>query len=249
MSRRPKPVAPPGGHDWGGLYEGFTTAFGVPGLVMSGSFIGFGALAASSPFGLDHAILATITIWALPAQVIMVNMLKHGTPLLALALAVSLTSIRLMPMVVSLLPRARMQETPRWAEFLAAHFIAVTVWILAFLNFERIARPRRLPFIIGLGFTLMAGMIVMTAIGYALVHTLPTPAAAGLVFLTPSFFFLSLFAGARRRSDFAAIAAGVILGPIALQLAPGFDLMIAGLVGGTAAWAYGRRHDGAPDDE
>ena len=196
--------------------------------------------------GLDHALFTTIAVWALPAQVVMVDMLKHDAPLLALAFAVTLTSIRLMPMVVSLLPRARMSRTPRWAEFLAAHFIAVTVWILAVLNFDRIARPRRLPFVLGLGCALMSGMLVMTVLGYTLVHKLPAPAAAGLVFLTPSFFFLSLFAGAKRRSDYVAITAGVIIGPTAFYLAPGFDLMIAALVGGTAAWAYGRRHDGAP---
>ncbi len=238
-----------GGLDWGGLYDGFHSAFGVPGVVMSGSFIGFGALAASSPLGLDHALATTVTMWALPAQVVLVDMLKHDAPLLALAFAVTLTSIRLMPMVVSLLPQARMQGTPRWAEFVAAHFIAVTVWILSFLNFNQIERPRRLPFVIGLGVTLMTGMLIMTVIGYNLVHNLPVPAAAGLVFLTPSFFFLSLFAGARRRSDYVAIASGVILGPVAMKLAPGFDLMITGLIGGTVAWIFGRKHDGAPTDE
>lgn len=250
MSKQPDvPTGPEGGLDWSGFYQGCRKAIGIPGLVMSGSFIGFGALAASSPLGLDHALATTITIWALPAQVVLVDLMKNNAPVLALAFAVTLTSIRLMPMVVSLLPRARMKDTPRWAEFLAAHFIAVTVWILSILNFDRIERPRRLPFVIGLGCTLMAGMLIMTSIGYSLVHQLPVPAAAGLVFLTPSFFFLSLFAGAQRRSDYVAIAAGVVLGPVAFQLAPGFDLMITALIGGTVAWIYGRRHDGNPSNE
>ncbi|HHK74366.1 MAG TPA: branched-chain amino acid ABC transporter permease [Rhizobiales bacterium] len=230
---RNDPNRPP---DWSGFITGMKTAIGVPGLVMSGSFIGFGALVGGSGLSLGHGLFMTFTMWALPAQVLFVQLYKQGAPVLAIALAVSLTAVRLMPMVVGLLPRVRMRQPHRLLEFIAAHFIAATVWILAFLHFEHLDRAQRMPFILGVSAALFSSMLGLTAAGYYLVHELPPLAAAGLIFLTPAFFFISLIAGAKRRTDLIAIMLGAILGPIAYSVAPGFDMLIAGLAGGTLAF-------------
>ncbi len=235
--------------DWSGFFHGMKTAFGVPGIVMSGSFIGFGALVGGAGLELGHGVFMTLSMWALPAQVIFVQMYKQGAPALAIALAVTLTAVRLMPMVVSILPRMRMKRRHRWLEFIAAHFIAATVWILAFIHFEHLPRSRRLPFVLGLGSMLLSSMLGLTAAGYYLVHELPPLAAAGLIFLTPSFFFLSLFAGARHYSDYIAIISGAIIGPLAYIYAPDLDMLIAGLTGGTIAFLIARKSRKGADDE
>ena len=80
-------------------------------------------------------------------------------------------------------------------------------------------------------------------------HELPPLAAAGLIFLTPAFFFISLIAGAKRKTDMIAILFGAIFGPIAYFIAPGFDMLIAGLLGGTAAFVLGQKTKRAARDE
>ena len=45
------------------------------------------------------------------------------------AAAVSLSAIRLMPMVVALLPLLRGPNTKSWHLILPTHFVAVTVWV------------------------------------------------------------------------------------------------------------------------
>ena len=48
-----------------------------------------------------------ILVWAAPAQVILISALGAGAPLIEVAIAVSLSAIRLFPMVVALLPLLR----------------------------------------------------------------------------------------------------------------------------------------------
>ncbi len=221
---------------------GVRAALGVPGLVMAGSFLGFGALIASSGHNLTDGLFITLIMWAMPAQVVFVQMFGQGAPVVAIALAVTLTSVRLMPMVISILPFVRLKSTPRWQLYLLSHFIAVTVWILALVHLENMERGKRLPFLLGLGGALLSAMLVVLSGGFYLAHFLPSWLAAGLVFLTPSYFFISLFTGARRAMDYMAIAFGSLIGPLAYHLFPGFDMVIAGVGGGTLAWAMGRLH-------
>ncbi len=223
-------------YDWSALAGGMRGAFGVAGLVMASSFLGFGALVRSLDVTLASGLLSTVTVWALPGQVVLLSMMAHGAALIATALAVTLTAIRLLPMVVLVLARVRLEHAPRWPEFLLAHFTAITIWVIANQSVETLPRERRLPWLLGLGVTLMAGMLAMTSVGYALADRLPALLAAGLVFLTPAFFFISLFGGARYRFDYAAAILGAALGPFAMEIFPDFDLLVSGVVGGTVAY-------------
>ena len=58
------------------------------GLVMGCSFIGFGALIRSLDFGLIPAFFTIGFIWALPGQLILVEMHTLGAPFVALLLSV-----------------------------------------------------------------------------------------------------------------------------------------------------------------
>ena len=51
---------------------------------------------------------------------------------------------------------------PRWPLYLLAHFIAVTIWRIAEEGLEERDRPQRLPWLLGVGLTLMVGMLAMT---------------------------------------------------------------------------------------
>ena len=228
------------GYDWRGLADGCRGAVSLAGLVMACSFVGFGAFAHALGFGLAPAIAATIMIWALPGQVVFVDLWTKGAGLLVIALAVSLTAVRLLPMLVLVLSRARLQHVRRWPEFIAAHFIAITVWVLATSQMEAVPRARRVPWIIGMGVTLTLSMVGFTTLGYVLADTLPPLLGRTLVFFTPAFFLMALFGNARWRFDYLAIAFGAGLAPVAAWFAPDFDLLIAGLAGGTVAFFLAR---------
>jgi predicted branched-subunit amino acid permease len=232
--------AAPVSYDWRGLADGCRGAISLAGLVMACSFVGFGAFAHALGFGLVPAIATTIMIWALPGQVVFIDLWTKGAGLLVIALAVSLTAVRLLPMSVLVLSRARLHHVRRWPEFLAAHFIAITVWVLAASQMEAVPKRRRVPWIVGIGATLTLAMVGFTTLGYVLADTLPPLLGRTLVFFTPAFFLIALFGNARWRFDYLAIAFGAGLAPVAAWLAPDFDLLIAGVVGGTAAFFLAR---------
>ncbi|HHN73383.1 MAG TPA: branched-chain amino acid ABC transporter permease [Thermopetrobacter sp.] len=224
------------GYDWRCLRLGARRAFTLPGLVMAMSFLGFGALVHSLHFPLSAALLMNVFMWALPGQVVFVDVYSRGVPLLLAALAVTLTAVRLLPMVVLVLARARITGAARWPQFLAAHFIAATLWVMSEMYMHEVPRRGRVPWIIGLGLTLMGGMVLSTLAGWHLTGHMPIPVAAALVFFTPAFFLLALVDGARAAADWLAIAAGILLGPLFHLLWPDMDLLLAGVLGGTLAW-------------
>ena len=51
---------------------------------------------------------------------------------------------------------------------------------------------------------------------------------------------LSLITTARAKGDTLAILLGVAIGPLVYLVAPGLDLLVAGLIGGTIAYLSGR---------
>jgi predicted branched-subunit amino acid permease len=227
-------------YDWRGMKDGMRAAFSLAGLVMACSFIGYGAFLHSIRFGLLPGLFTTLVIWALPGQVVFADLWMKQAGLLATALAVTLTAVRLLPMAVLVLSRARLQGVRRWPEFLVAHFTAITMWVIATAGMETIRQERRIPWLLGLATVLVSGMMAMTAIGYFLAEALPPSLAATLVYFTPAFFLISLFGGAYWRFDYWAILLGAVLAPLAGAIAPRFDLLIAGVVGGTAAFLLAR---------
>ena len=80
----------------------------------------------------------------------------------------------------------------------------------------------------------------MVAIAFNLMGHFPPLVAGALAFLTPVYFLLSLFGSAREASGRYGLFVGMALLPVAHWLAPGFDILIAGIVGGLIAFAIGR---------
>lgn len=234
-------IAPPAvDYDWSALPDGMRAAVSLPGLVMGCSFTGFGAFLAGLGFDLSAGLASIVLIWALPGQVVFADMWATGAGLLITALAVTVTAVRLLPMVVLVLASVRLPGAPRWPEFLLAHFTAVTIWVMANRRIDAIEPPRRLPWLVGLGGALMAAMFGFTTAGFMLADVLPPVLTATLVFFTPAFFFLSLFANIRWRFDVLAIGLGAAIGPLATAWVPDFDLVVAGLVGGSLAFLIAR---------
>ena len=224
------------------LLRGARDALLFPAWVVGCSLLGIGSLVRDVGHPLGAAVLSTLLVWAGPGQVILYGGLAVGSAPLAIALAVSLSALRFLPMTMTVLPLLR--EPPRGLaiRLLAAHLVSVTVWVESRRRLPEIPHEERLPYYLGFAGTCIAVSAAMTAVGYVLVGSLPMPLGAGLLFLTPLFFTAALVAGARTVADWCAIVFGFALAPLfALAGAEEFGLLGAGLVGGTAAYAIGRR--------
>src|SRR5262249_2424366 len=152
------------------------------------------------------------------------------------ALAVGVSSVRLLPMVISLLPLIRRPQTPHRALILPAHLVAVSMWIEALRLLPRLPREARIPFANGVGLGFMAGARVGTLSGYYLAPSLPPLLSAGLLFLTPISFLISTTRNCRLMSDWLALAFGLVLGPLMAAWQVGLDLLWTGIVGGSLAY-------------
>lgn len=220
--------------------RGMRAGLSTPGLILCSAFIGFGSLAREEGFSLIHAGFMTLTVWALPAVVVLMGAIKSGATVVGAAVAVALSSVRLMPMVVALVPEMRTPRTRTWVLYVLSHFVAVTSWVMAFQRFPGIPREMRTTFYSGLVAWLMAANLCVIAVVYALAANLPRPLSAALLLLTPMYFLTSLWGSARESAGRVALAIGIVLGPALHLLVPGFDLPATGLIGGCLAYAFHR---------
>ncbi|MCC6948247.1 MAG: AzlC family ABC transporter permease [Bradyrhizobiaceae bacterium] len=212
----------------------------VQGVVLFASFVGFGGLIRDIGFPLGAAVLSTLLVWALPAQVLLAGGYAAGNAAPVIALAVGLSSVRLFPMAAAILPYLRSSRRGIGVQFLAAHFVAVTAWIEGMRRLPNVAVEGRLPFFFGLSATLVLSSMIATAMGFYLAGLLPRALAIGLLFLTPLSFLIQLSHNARDLVDRLALAFGLALAPLFAAIGGRLDLLWTGLVGGGAAWAVHR---------
>ncbi len=209
------------------------------GYVLWATFVGFGGLVHDANFPLGAALLSTLLVWAIPAQVLLIGGYGAGTPAAAIALAVGLSSARLLPLVVSILPLLR-SKRGMVVQLFAAHFIALGAWVEGMRLLPPLKAENRMPFFLGFAAIFVTGGLIATVIGFALAGTLPRPLALGLVFLTPISFLLALARNARDRVDVLSLIFGLALTPLFAVYGGTLDLLWTGLAGGTAAWAIHR---------
>ena len=209
-------------------------------LVLFGTFIGVGAFAHDTGFTLGWALASTVLVWAGPAQIILISTSHAGASLLESALAVTVSAIRLLPMVVAVLPLLRTPDTKMRQLALPAHLTAVTVWVEGFRLLPHVPRERRIAFINGLGCALVFLSCVATTIGYGLAANLPPLLAAAILALTPLTFLMSTARNANRLVDKLALAFGLALYPLVQLLHTGVDIMICGVTAGTLAFGIHR---------
>jgi predicted branched-subunit amino acid permease len=232
-------------------------ALQVPGLILLASAAGFGALARDSGLSLGNANLMMGALFALPAQVVMLDQLARGGSLIGAALAVCLIGVRLLPMSVVLAPFLGGRRANGWGKVVAVHAVAVTGWIEGFRRLPGTPQHLQLPHFLGIGGGLIVAGLLGTTAGYLLAGVVPPAVSAALLFLTPIYFMLSLFQTASGVGDWLAIAVGAVLGPLAFLLMPGFDLLLTGIAGGSIAYLAAERwrrlwsdasHDASHDD-
>ncbi len=233
----PSPVLPYGSGFLGGMRGGATSVFA---LVLVASYLSIGALAHDLGFPLLWAVLTTVLVWAAPAQVILISALGAGAAPFEVALAVGLSSMRLLPMVVALLPLVKTPTTRTRDVIAPAHFTAISMWIEALRLLPQVPRAERIAFANGLGLCFMGIAAAATAIGYHLAQGLPRLMVAALLFVSPMSFLMSAVRNARVAADRVALVVGLVLAPLLAWRGVGLDLMWTGLAGGAAAYAAHR---------
>ncbi|HVV40950.1 MAG TPA: AzlC family ABC transporter permease [Nitrobacter sp.] len=209
-------------------------------LVLFATYLGIGALAHDSRFSLGWALASTALVWAGPAQIILISTLGSGATVVQAAIAVTVSAIRLFPMVVSVLPLLRTPHTKRRHLLLPAHFIAVTLWVECYRLLPGVPRAKRIVFTCGLGTGLVSISLTATALGYGLAANLPQTLAAAILLLTPLAFLLSTARNAKQLVDMLALGLGLLLFPIVAIWHTGVDILVSGLSAGTIAYGIQR---------
>ena len=220
---------------------GVREALGAPVIVLGVGFIGYGSLAQSHGFSLLDTVLSTLSIWALPGQLILIEMEAAGASFLAIVLAVALSASRFLPMTVTLMPRMRQPGIPSWRYYVAGHLLAMMSWAVAIRRFPEQQPEERMPFFLGFTSTMWTSAMLCTWFGYSLAGTLPGQLRLAFVFATPLYFILILTSDLRDRMTVLALLCGAIAAPALHLVWPSWGLVGGGLVGGTLGYLIGRR--------
>lgn len=202
--------------------------------------LGFGALAFESGLDVFLAIACTAGIWALPGQLVLIEMNIAGAPGALTVLAVMLTAARFLPMTISLMPVVRDPSNPRIGVYAAAQFLAMTSWAWTMRRAIEVPREARLAYFTGFAGTCWAVSIAATAAGYYLAGSFPPLVRMGFVFLNPVYFVVLLIGDSRGMLALSALVCGAIAGPLVHLLNPQWSVLLGGIAGGTAAYLVQR---------
>lgn len=223
---------------------GISEALGVPAAVLGAGFIGYGSLAADAGYPVWLTLSATVAIWALPGQLVLLEMQAGDAAVAATVLAVSLSAARFLPMTLTLMPLLRAGSRARrlWQFLLAAQVVSMTTWAVTMRRFRDMEAEVRWHYFLGFSMVCLGASVVFALIGQLLIGALPPLARFGLALLTPLYFFVTLVGEAQTRSAITALVCGAATALILHAVAPAWSLLGAGFIGGTAAWMLQRRH-------
>ncbi|OYY19845.1 MAG: AzlC family protein [Burkholderiales bacterium 35-55-47] len=212
---------------------------GAPVLVLFAGMVGFGAMGRTHGFDAWMTGLTSLLMFALPGQVVMLEMFISGSSLLAIGFAVTLTSTRFVTMVVTLFPQLHRRDRNPLL-YLWVHMLAMTAWAVSMREFPRMRPQHRLNYFIGLALPCWLISPLGTVLGYYVAGWVPTPVTLALVFINPLFFLLT-FTDVKPWGNRLAIGLGCLLGPLFFMMDADSSLLLTGLVGGTAAYLIDRR--------
>jgi len=222
--------------------RGARGAVGLPAITICFSLIGIGGLVRDIGYPMLAGMLSSALMWAGPAQVLLFGSIATGTSLPVAAVAVLFSSLRFLPMTIALVPLINDPRRPTWQLLLAAHLIAITNWVEGMRRLPHEPKSERFAYFCGFGSVVLLSGTLATGAGYYLVSALPGVLAAALLFTTPMFFMLNIVAPVRGWVDVLPIGLALILTPAAtVAVGSDYDLVAAGVLGGTLAYGVERR--------
>ena len=214
-------------------------ALGAPVLVLFAGMVGFGAMGRTHQFDVWLVGLTSLLMFALPGQVVMLEMIISGSSWLAIGSAVTLTSTRFVTMVVTLFPQLHRRDRNPLL-YVWVHMLAMTAWAVSMRDFPRMAPKHRLSYFIGLALPCWLISPLGTVLGYYVAGWVPVAVTLGLVFINPLFFLLT-FTDVKPWGNRIAIGLGCLIGPVFYAFDRDSSLLLTGLVAGTLAYVVERR--------
>lgn len=221
------------------FWSGIRDAAGAPAMVLFAGMVGFGAMGKTNGFDVWFTTFTSFFMFALPGQVVLLEMAITGSSVVAIALAVTLTSTRFITMTVTLFPQFHQRDRNR-SLYASVHLLAMTAWAISMREFHAIEVKHRLNYFLGLGLVCWLISIPGTILGYYLAGMVPPAVTLGLVFINPLFFLLT-FTEVKPWINRVALLLGCILGPIFFIIDRDTSLLTAGLVAGTTAYLIDRK--------
>lgn len=221
------------------FWAGIRDAAGAPALVLFAGMVGFGAMGKTNGLDAWFTGATSLLMFALPGQVVLLEMAITGSSVLAIALAVTLTSTRFITMTVTLFPQLHDQDRNRGL-YASVHLLAMTAWAISMREFHTIEAKHRLSYFTGLGLLCWFISVPGTVLGYFLAGMVPEAVTLGLVFINPLFFLLT-FTEVKPWINRIAILLGFVFGPFFYLMDRDTSLLTTGLVAGTIAYFIDRK--------
>ena len=211
----------------------------LPAFILFFTMMGFGSFARSTGFDIEMAVTASLFIWGLPGQLVMAELTATGQPVFAIIFACSLANARFLPMVVSFLPTISRPDAKFSQLVLDAQLLSINSWAMCLREFPGIAPEQRRRYFVTFALVILLAAVIGTAIGHTISILLPHPLVLGLIFTSPLFFALVLSA-VPKLSHRIALISGCLIIPLMNEWFPSIDLLLTGLIGGTAAFYIGK---------
>jgi len=222
------------------FWRGARESIGAPIAVIAANYLGLGAFASATAVSVWAIVVSTFTIWALPGQLVMVDMWMVGAPWVAVLLAVMLTNVRFLPMSITIMPLMRDPAHPTWRYYFTAHFIAMTSWVVCMPRLQQMPPVERISYFIGFSLNCIIVGSIFGALGFYAAGSIPPAVQLGLIFLTPINFFVLLAGEVRERMGALALLCGGLAGPLFHLVTPEWSVVVAGVVGGTLAFGINK---------
>jgi predicted branched-subunit amino acid permease len=216
------------------VIKGAKDAFGVPAAILFAGMLGFGAMGQANGLDIWLTSATSFFMFALPGQVVLVEMLVLSASGVTIAVAVTLTATRFFTMCLTLFPQFPQKQRTSFY-YLVVHFVAMTAWAVSMRDFPKMKPEDRLSYFTGFAFVCWAVSTPATVLGYMLAGQVPSYINLGLVFINPLFFLLT-FTEVKPRANRMAILLGGPIGLLSYLWFPDYSLLIAGLFGGTMAY-------------
>lgn len=211
----------------------------LPAFILFFTMMGFGSFARSTGFDIEMAVVASLFIWGLPGQLVMAELTATGQPIFAIIFACSLANARFLPMVVSFLPTISRPNAKFGQLVLDAQLLSINSWAMCLREFPNIDPKQRRRYFVVFASIILIAAIIGTAIGHTVSVLLPQPLVLGLIFTSPLFFALVLSA-VPALSHRLALLSGCLIVPLANEWFPSIDLLLTGIIGGSAAFLIGK---------
>ncbi len=218
------------------LRTGLVEGIGIPGIALSGTAIGFGAIAREAGLDFFQTTASTLLIWGMPGQVAMVSLYAGGSSLFVIFTAVALANMRMMLMSISGADMLGLntEKMPFIKKLFYIQFLAISGWAQLTYRESHYSKEQLRQYYIG--FTAMLFMLAVsgTMIGFMLDDLVPAHIKPLIIFITPIYILLLLVNAKQTVNKWAGCFGGVIC-PLLYPIFSDWSIFIAGFIGASLA--------------